>query len=83
MKGMIRLRIDYYASLRERRGLEGEDVRTAQTSLRGLYAELAARHAFPLNADQIRPAVNDTFCDWERALVDGDRVVFVPPMGGG
>ena len=80
---MLRLRIDYYASLRERRGLDGEDIQTAATNLHRLYTELATRYAFPLRADQVRPAVNDAFCDWDEPLSDGDRVVFVPPVSGG
>ncbi len=80
---MLRLRIDYYASLRERRGLDGEDIQTEHSDLRQLYAELAARYGFPLREGEVRPAVNDAFCDWDRPLADGDRIVFVPPVSGG
>jgi molybdopterin converting factor small subunit len=28
-------------------------------------------------------AVNTQFSDWNRALADGDTVVFIPPVAGG
>jgi molybdopterin converting factor small subunit len=27
--------------------------------------------------------VNAAFSDWERRLVDGDEIVFIPPVAGG
>jgi molybdopterin converting factor small subunit len=80
---MLHLRIDYYASLRERRGLDREEIDTDETDLGRLYASLAARHGFSLRQAEVRPAVNDEFCDWTRPLADRDRIVFVPPMAGG
>ena len=50
---------------------------------RELYAELRARHGFSLSADSLKVAVNERFGDWQQALVDGDTVVFVPPVAGG
>mgnify|MGYP002262959880 CR=1 FL=1 len=48
-----------------------------------LYAELAARHGFRLAQTQVKVAVNSTFADWNRALAEGDEVVFIPPVAGG
>lgn len=79
----MRLRIDYYASLREQRGLDSEELETGPIDLRGLYATLAERHGFGLRETQVRPAVNHAFCAWDRGLADGDRVVFLPPVAGG
>lgn len=75
--------VQYFAILREQRGLEAEDVATAATSPSGLYEELRARHGFTLPANRVRAAINDEFVRGDAALRDGDRVVFIPPVAGG
>jgi len=80
---MPRLRLQYYALLREVAGRATETVDTESTTPAALYAELVARHGFSLPASRLRVAVNAAFCDWERPLADGDEVVFIPPVAGG
>lgn len=80
---MTTLRLEYYAQLRESAGTSAEQVRTEATSLRELYAELAARHGFSLPAEQLKVAVNTQFSEWDRPLADGDTIVFIPPVAGG
>ena len=74
--------VRYFASLRERAGLESEAVERV-ADLRELYRTLAAKHGFPMAASQLRVAVNGEFADWARPLADGDEVVFIPPVSGG
>lgn len=80
---MPRLRLRYYATLREaaRRAEETVDTRAATPA--ALYDELRARHGFALGRAQLQVAVNSAFADWDRALADGDEVVFIPPVAGG
>ena len=80
---MPRLRLRYYALLREAAGRAEESLDTAAATPAALYAELAARHGFRLGRAQLQVAVNSAFADWDRALVDGDEVVFIPPVAGG
>ena len=80
---MPRVRLQYYALLREQAGRQSESVDTAAATPAALYAELAKRHGFRLPASQLRVAVNAAFSDWERELRDGDEVVFIPPVAGG
>ena len=80
---MPRLRLHYYALLREQAGRQSETVDTAAPTPRALYAELAARHRFRLPASQLRVAVNGVFSDWDSELDDDDEVVFIPPVAGG
>ncbi|PTX98574.1 MoaD/ThiS family protein [Opitutus sp. ER46] len=80
---MARVHIQYFALLREQRGLREETLETAAATAGALYAELAARHRFTLPAERIRAAVNDEFVANAVALRDGDRVVFIPPVAGG
>jgi molybdopterin converting factor subunit 1 len=80
---MPRLQLRYYALLREQAGRATESVETSAATPAALYAELAGRHGFRLSQPQLQVAVNSAFADWDRALVDGDEVVFIPPVAGG
>ena len=80
---MLNLHIQYFAILREQRGVSQEKLATNAATPGALYDELRTRHQFTLPADRIRAAVNDTFVDSAAPLRDGDRVVFIPPVAGG
>ncbi len=80
---MITLHIQYFAILREQRGLTQETLTTSAATPTALYEELRARHGFTLPADRVRAAVNDDFVPATRALHNGDRLVFIPPVAGG
>ena len=80
---MPRLRLRYFATLRESAGRAAEMVETHAATPAALYAELAGRHGFTLGRSQLQVAVNSEFADWDRALADGDEVVFIPPVAGG
>jgi len=80
---MPRLRLKYYALLREQAGCSEEQLETSAADPAALYHELAARHGFSLPREQLKVAVNAEFADWSRALADGDEVVFIPPVAGG
>ncbi len=80
---MPRLRLRYYATLREEAGRAAESLDTAASTPAALYAELAGRYGFRLSQAQLQVAVNSAFSDWDRALADDDEVVFIPPVAGG
>jgi sulfur-carrier protein len=80
---MISVTVQYFAILREQRGLAGETLVTATGTPAALYDELRARHGFTLSGDRIRAAVNDEFVAATVPLRDGDRIVFIPPVAGG
>ena len=80
---MLNLHIQYFAILREQRGVSQEKLATTAATPGALYDELRGRHHFTLPGDRIRAAVNDTFVDATSPLRDGDRVVFIPPVAGG
>lgn len=80
---MLTLHVQYFAILREQRGLTQETLTTAAATPTALYDELRARHAFTLPADRVRAAVNDEFVPPTHVLCDGDRLVFIPPVAGG
>lgn len=80
---MPRVSLRYYALFRERAGCQAETLETAARTPADLYRELAARHGFALPQSQLKVAVNAAFADWNRALADGDEIVFIPPVAGG
>lgn len=75
--------IEYYAILREQRGLSSETVQTAADTAKDLYVELTDQHQFSMTLDTLKVVVNEEFREWDHALNEGDTVVFIPPVAGG
>ena len=80
---MITISTQYFAILREQRGLAHEKLQTSATTPGGLYSELKEKHGFTLPVDRIRAAINGEFVASDGPLSDGDEVVFIPPVAGG
>lgn len=78
----MRVRVRYFASLRDAAGCDEEQV-DAAGGLAALYEALAARHGFRLPRERLRVAVNGDFAPWDATLAEGDEVVFIPPVSGG
>ena len=79
---MRKIKIEYFAILREHVGIEREELETGASTPAELFEEISGRYAFP-ELGQLKVAVNEEFSDWEAALTDGDSVVFIPPVAGG
>ena len=79
----MKVLIQYYALLRDQRGLDQESVETQEKTPAGLYESLADQHGFTLKQSSLKVAVNDDFAAWDTPLHDGDSVVFIPPVAGG
>ena len=77
------LRIQYFAMLREKAGVSEETICTSSATPTALWEELRARHGFDEPLSALSVAVNEEFVSPERALRDGDTVVFIPPVAGG
>lgn len=78
-----RIRVQYFAILREQAGLREELIATRAHNPGELYDELRQRYPFSLERSSLRVAVNDEFGAWEQPLLEGDTVVFIPPVAGG
>jgi molybdopterin-guanine dinucleotide biosynthesis protein A len=78
-----RIKVQYYAILREQAGRSDESIVTGAHTPRDLYNELKARYPFSLAPEMLRVAVNAEFGEWSQRLADGDSVVFIPPVAGG
>ena len=78
------VRILFFASLRERAGrremsLEVDPGTTAGTLLEQLRRDVPAM----ADAGRISLAVNEEYCEPDRALHDGDEIALIPPVSGG
>jgi molybdopterin-guanine dinucleotide biosynthesis protein A len=78
-----RIRVQFYALLREQAGRSEQTLETHARSPRELYEELRKRYPLTLAPEMLRVAVNAEFGDWSQPLADGDAVVFIPPVAGG
>ncbi len=79
----IRLRILYFAELREKRGCAEDTIATQARTPAAVYGELAQRHGFRPRPEGMSVAVNDEMAGWDAELADGDAIVFLTPFGGG
>ena len=80
---MKNIQIQYYALLREERGIQRETLTTESNTARQLYEALTAKHKFSLTCNQLTLAINDEFMPWDSTITSGDSVVFIPPVAGG
>ena len=77
------IKIQYFALLKEERGLSAETVETSSKTVRDLFHELNNKHRFSLGTERLNVAVNDEFQPWDTSIKPGDTVVFIPPVAGG
>ena len=80
---MSRIKVRYFAILREQRGVDSETIDTPVATPLALYEKLRVEHGFTLPASALRVAINDEFDSMERELNDGDSVAFIAPVAGG
>ena len=83
----MRLRLKYFAMVREDIGLGAEDLSSHAATAGALRDELIARggaYAQSLARGRaIRVSLNKTMCEESAALSEGDEVAFFPPVTGG
>lgn len=79
----MRVTVQYFAALRDQRGISEEVLETSAGTCRDLYRELAERHQFRLKEQHVRAAINLEYVDLDTPLKEGDTVVWIPPVAGG
>ena len=73
----------WYSILRDEAGRDEESWEFDVGTPADLYRRASLRHGFSLDPEHLRVAVNDIFSDMGHPLRDGDKVVFIAPVGGG
>ncbi|MBI2768501.1 MAG: molybdopterin converting factor subunit 1 [Burkholderiales bacterium] len=83
----MKLRLKYFASIREALGTGSESVETSAATVAALRDELIARggpHAQALaRGKTVRAAVNQVMSEEDASLSEGCEVAFFPPVTGG
>ena len=80
----MKVRVLYFASLRERAGkATGAEEIEAGTTVGGLWERLRARPQLAGIGATPGFSVNGEWCSSARALQDGDEVGLLPPVSGG
>jgi molybdopterin converting factor small subunit len=80
---MKQVTVQYFALLREQRGLAEESLHTNAEDAAALYRELQERHGFTLSVNRLRLAIGGEFVSWPAPLRGGETLVFIPPVAGG
>jgi len=79
----MRVRVLYFASLRDAAGRDEETLEVTVTSLAQLYDDARERYGFAFPRERLRVAIDGAFSNWDAALRDGAEIAFMPPVSGG
>jgi molybdopterin synthase sulfur carrier subunit len=79
----VRVRLRYFASIRERLGRTTEELEIAEGALVSEVWRTLVTRCPALEQQRYRPAVNQEYTTPEQVLRDGDELVFIPPVSGG
>lgn len=80
---MIKIKIKYFAALREMTGIDEESVETKAATPKELLLALKEKYPITLDYDLLKVAINEEYSSFESELSNGDTVVFIPPVAGG
>jgi molybdopterin converting factor small subunit len=75
--------IQYYAALREARGIPQEVLLTNAETPWQLYEQLQKLYDLNLPTNALAVAINHAFSSWDTPLQSNDTVVFLPPFSRG
>jgi molybdopterin synthase sulfur carrier subunit len=78
----MRVRLRFFAALRERLGSSATRTVPAGTSVGALWQEIVAERP-EIARMKVRFAVDDTYVEPSHRLADGDEVACFPPVSGG
>jgi molybdopterin converting factor subunit 1 len=82
----MRVRVLYFAAVREIAGLEDEAIQLPEPvrSVRDFGPFLAARYPrLEERVASLRFAKNEVFAEPDEAIADGDVIAVIPPVAGG
>jgi molybdopterin synthase sulfur carrier subunit len=80
---MKSIRVQYFALFRDQAKCEEETLDVTSQTYGDLYLELSKRHGFDLPKEMIQVAVDDEFTSMNSTVVNGTKIVFIPPVAGG
>ena len=79
----MKIKIKYFAALREQAGITEEVLETAAVTADELLSEVKVKHGLELSTKHLKVAVNEEYMPFSTRLNENDTVVFIPPVAGG
>ncbi|MBI2522325.1 MAG: MoaD/ThiS family protein [Bdellovibrio sp.] len=79
----MKVKVRYFAALREKVGAGEEMVETDAKNAIELFHQLNKRHSFPLDSSHLKVSINRHYQDWDYGIKADDEIVFLPPVAGG
>ena len=79
----MKIKVKYFASLREKAQKNEEELILTYSNSLELYLFLREKYQFSLNANEIKVAINGEYQDFQKELLAGDVITFIPPVAGG
>ena len=78
----MKIRIKYFASMRENVGKSEETWETNASTAEELLSQVCKEYS--LNDSQhLKIAINEEYVNFSQTLKEMDTVAFIPPVGGG
>jgi molybdopterin-guanine dinucleotide biosynthesis protein A len=78
-----KIKIIYYASMKEEIGLSSEMLNTFSNTISDLYDEIKNTHNFSTSKKDLKIAINNSFVKWNHNISNNDTIIFIPPVAGG
>lgn len=79
----MKIKLKYFAAMREACGKSEEILDTAAQTAQELFTEVGLLYPINLDANSLKVAVNEEYVDFSSRLNENDTVVFIPPVAGG
>ena len=79
----MKITVRYFALFREQAGRDSELIEFAGGTAAELFTTMAEIHPDLKAEAAALVAVNDEMREWETILIEGDEVLFFPPVAGG
>jgi|SaaInlStandDraft_2_1057019.scaffolds.fasta_scaffold504842_2 molybdopterin converting factor subunit 1 len=79
----MKIKMIYFASLRETIGKSSEEIETIAQTATELYQFIKEKYQLQLNQEQLKVAINEVYVDFGTTLKEADTIVFIPPVAGG
>ena len=79
----MKTRVRYFALFREQAGVDAETVEWQGGSTADLFRVVSGMHAGLSGNGASLVAVNEEMASWETGVMEGDEVLFFPPVAGG
>jgi len=79
----LKIKVRYFALFCEQTGCASETVDCPVGTVAELFKLMAEKHPSLKSEAAALVAINDEMTGWESVLVEGDEVLFFPPVAGG